>query len=88
MKAVKTLKPNQYALLLFFSIFILYTAEAQTIPMPKDVKFKIGDNMDWANKSFNDRDWENIQLGTSLKESEIKDNIYMERAGEQNPCLQ
>ena len=77
MKAVKTLKPNQYALLLFFSIFILYTAEAQTIPMPKDVKFKIGDNMDWANKSFNDHDWENIQLGTSLKETEIKDNIYV-----------
>ena len=38
MKVFKTLKPIGYAKLLFFLIFILYTTQAQTIALPKDVK--------------------------------------------------
>lgn len=76
MKATKNQKLVRYSLFLFFSIFIFCTAQAQSIPLPQNVKFKIGDNMDWANPSFNDKDWGYKQLGTILKDDEVKDNIY------------
>jgi len=42
-----------------------------------DAKCKIGDNLEWANLSFNDSDWDIKELGTSLKDySPSKENIY------------
>lgn len=76
MKTVHRLKPNRYFLFLFFSVFAFYTSQAQLVSLPKEVKCKIGDDMTWANQSFNDADWGSKQLGTSLKNDERKENIY------------
>jgi len=61
----------------FFSIAMLVvlisnTSQAQTINLPKDVKFKFGDSPEWANPAFNDSDWVNQQLGKSFR----KDSSY------------
>ena len=55
---------------------IFYSVQAQFIQLPREVKCKTGDNMTWATPSFNDADWGNQLLGTSLKNNGIKENIY------------
>lgn len=66
----------QFLMFLFFLVIIFFSAKSQSIPLPKDVKFKMGDDMAWANQSFNDNDWGSKQLGTSWAANEIKDNVY------------
>ena len=45
---------------------------AQSINLPKESKFKFGDNPEWANPTFNDGDWTNQELGKSFR----KDSSY------------
>ena len=45
---------------------------AQSINLPKESKFKFGDNPEWANPMFNDNDWVTQQLGKSF----TKDSSY------------
>ncbi len=56
-------------------IFVAGVAQAQLISLPNVVKCKIGDDLSWADPSFNDDGWGNRQLGTSLKSESSKD-IY------------
>jgi hypothetical protein len=66
---------------LLSALFILATiidpAEGQVNPLPQEVRFKTGDNMDWANPLFNDADWNSRRLGTSWKDTVTKENIYV-----------
>jgi hypothetical protein len=45
---------------------------AQSYNLPTDVKFKFGDNTEWANPAYNDNDWTMQRLGKSYK----KDSSY------------
>lgn len=45
---------------------------AQLISLPKEAKFKFGDDPVWANPAFNDGDWQNQQLGKSF----VHDSSY------------
>ncbi|MBL0272967.1 MAG: glycoside hydrolase family 127 protein [Chitinophagaceae bacterium] len=61
----------------FFSIVMLIVlistaAQAQTINLPKESKFKFGDDPAWANPAFNDIDWSNQLLAKSFR----KDSSY------------
>lgn len=76
MKNVFSGKSIRIILFLFISIVTFFSAQAQTIPLPKDVKFKIGDDVNWGIPSFNDNDWGTKQLGTSWGANEIKDSVY------------
>lgn len=49
---------------------------AQILSLPKDVKFMIGDGIGWADPSFDDANWSNRKLGTSLYDTTVKKNIY------------
>lgn len=60
-----------------FSIVILVSlidtaSQAQTINLPKEAKFKFGDNPAWANPAFNDNDWATQLLAKSFR----KDSSY------------
>ncbi|MBL0356644.1 MAG: glycoside hydrolase family 127 protein [Chitinophagaceae bacterium] len=60
-----------------FSIVILgvvisAASQAQSINLPKESKFKFGDNPEWASLAFNDNDWATQQLGKSFR----KDSSY------------
>lgn len=60
-----------------FSIVILVllidnASQAQSINLPKESKFKFGDDPEWAKPTFNDHDWANQQLAKSFK----KDSSY------------
>ncbi len=52
--------------------FICQSTAAQVISLPKEGKFKFGDNPDWADPAFNDTDWSNRQLAKSF----TKDSSY------------
>jgi DUF1680 family protein len=65
-----------YYLFVFFSIIIFNTSQAQFAPLPKEWKFKLGDDMEWANPSFNDAGWNNKQIGKNWAATGIKDNVY------------
>jgi len=61
----------------FFRVTLLIvaisaTSKAQTINLPKEVKFKFGDDLQWANPTFNDNDWGNQLLAKSFR----KDSSY------------
>ena len=61
----------------FFKVALLIvaisaTSKAQTINLPKEGKFSFGDNPEWANPTFNDKDWANQQLEKSFR----KDSSY------------
>lgn len=78
MKNIKTTfstKPGFFTLL--FLIMISLSINAQFVSLPKECKFKIGDDLNWANQSFNDADWASRQLGASMQVTEIKNNIYV-----------
>lgn len=62
--------------ILFVLLFIFSSSEAQINSLPKNWKFKIGDNMEWASPSFNDAGWANKQPGTSWSAKGMKDNVY------------
>ncbi|MDP3312098.1 beta-L-arabinofuranosidase domain-containing protein [Lutibacter sp.] len=54
-----TKKITLYFVTAFFSIIVFNKLNAQTINLPKEVKFKFGDNAEWAKTTFNDVNWEN-----------------------------
>jgi DUF1680 family protein len=62
---------------LFVLVTIINPAEGQVNLLPQEVRFKTGDNMDWANPLFNDADWNSRRLGTSWKDTVTKENIYV-----------
>jgi DUF1680 family protein len=51
---------------------IIVASQAQTVNLPKESKFKFGDNPEWANPVFNDNDWATQLLAKSFK----KDSSY------------
>lgn len=62
---------------LFVTIVMLlaatvFTSMAQSVNLPKESKFRFGDNMQWASPAFNDSDWGMQQLGKSFS----KDSSY------------
>jgi DUF1680 family protein len=63
-------------LLPLFIIFIVYPSQAQLVSIPQEVRLKIGDDISWADPSLNDTEWGKKLLGTSLKETDQKENIY------------
>jgi DUF1680 family protein len=68
---------KRYYWFLFLSLIIFsYSAQAQSVSLPNEWKFKLGDNLEWANPSFDDRGWGNKQLGTSWSATGMKDNVY------------
>lgn len=73
------MKPVSNLKLRLFSALLLVTAScasmAQLVSLPQVCKFKVGDDLAWANQSFNDADWGTTQLGSSLQ-SGLKTNIY------------
>ena len=50
--------------------------QAQIVPLPKVVKFILGDGNGWADPGFNDAGWGNKQLGTSLNDTTVRKNIF------------
>ena len=76
MKYIFPPKLIRYHLFVFFSIFIFNTSRAQDAPLPKEWKFKLGDNKEWANQSFDDANWGNKKIGTSWTAKGVKDNVY------------
>ena len=63
-------------LFLFFSITIFNITNAQVVQLPNEWKFMLGDDMQWANQSFNDSGWGNKQIGSSWSATGMKDNVY------------
>lgn len=67
-----TKKITLYFVFAFFSIIVFNELNAQTINLPKEVKFKFGDNLEWSKATFNDIDWENHIIPRSF----INDSTY------------
>jgi DUF1680 family protein len=59
------------SLMLLLGLFY-NTVHAQSINLPKESKFKFGDDLTWANPSFNDKDWTKQPLAKSFR----KDSSY------------
>ena len=59
---MKELFSKNTALVLLLSLFS-QAMFAQSISLPKESKFKFGDNPEWANPAFNDNDWANSTTG-------------------------
>ncbi|KAA9041245.1 hypothetical protein FW778_04205 [Ginsengibacter hankyongi] len=76
MKSFFSRRSTRYCLFIFSSIIMFGSAKTQTISLPHEWKFKLGDNMDWASASFNDAGWGNKQTGTSWSATGMKDNVY------------
>ena len=62
--------------LLLFSIFFLSIVRAQKGSLPIEWKFRMGDNLQWANQSLDDSNWSNKQVGSSWSATGMKDNVY------------
>lgn len=73
----KYFNPNPCLFTILLVAMISYSVMAQLVSFQKEVKFKIGDDKDWASQSFNDSDWGNRQLGASMQVTDVKDNIYV-----------
>src|ERR1017187_4641933 len=76
MQFIFSKKLVRYYSFIFFSITIFNTARAQSFPLPKDWKFKMEDDMGWADSSFNDNDWGIRQIGKGWSATGMKDNVY------------
>jgi DUF1680 family protein len=68
---MKELFSKNIILILLLSLFS-QAMLGQSINLPKESKFKFGDNPAWANPTFNDNDWGNQQLAKSFR----KDSSY------------
>lgn len=53
-------------------LLIVSSSQAQSINLPKEGKFRFGDDPEWANPAYNDSDWGMQQLGKSY----TKDSSY------------
>lgn len=76
MNSYFSIKSLQYYLLVFLTVALFFASKAQSVSLPQECKFKIGDDMIWANPSISDADWDIIQLGASRKDTTIKENIF------------
>jgi DUF1680 family protein len=76
MKSISPKKLIRHNLFIFFLIILSYATQAQLVQLPNEWKFKMGDNIDWAEQSFNDTGWGNKQLGTRWSATGIKDYVY------------
>ena len=56
-----------YRYLLIFIIVSTF-AEAQDVPITQGWKFKTGDQPEWTAADFNDKDWQNIEVGKPWEE--------------------
>lgn len=74
MQSAKLKKSTFYCL--FFSLLIPFSLQAQSVKLPIEWKFKLGDNMDWAKPSFPCADWNNKQIGKIFSANDVKDNVY------------
>lgn len=70
------LKLKHRLITLLFAIMISYASMAQLVSMPKECKFKMGDDLAWASPSFNDAGWVNKQLASSIDLTGIKADVY------------
>jgi DUF1680 family protein len=63
----------------FISLLLLFAIHgfSQSISLPSEVKYKIGDDMNWVNPVYNDADWANKRLGIGTKLTDVKENIYV-----------
>lgn len=63
----------------FITLVLLFAIHgfSQSISLPSEVKYKIGDDMNWVNPAYNDADWANKRLGIGTKLTDIKENIYV-----------
>jgi DUF1680 family protein len=62
------------AILISLSMLLFTGTKAQTIRLPKECKFKYGDDIAWASATFNDRDWEKKKLGEAFYFENKTDN--------------
>jgi hypothetical protein len=76
MNSIAPKRQIQRYLFLFFSIIIFNTTQAQIVQLPREWKFKLGDNMDWANQSYSDGDWGYKRVGRAFAAKGITDNVY------------
>ncbi len=60
----------------FFSLLICNTLQAQIYQLPNEWKFKLGDNAEWANSSFNDSLWDYKNVGLSWSAAGQTENVY------------
>ncbi len=63
---------KKYSISFSLALIITSITQAQSISLPKESKFKFGDNPEWANPIFNDGDWTIQELGKSFR----KDSSY------------
>lgn len=70
-----TTSKNQI-IITFLMLIIASISQAQSLNLPNDVKFKMGDKMVWSNQAFDDNDWGTKQLGKSWGTTEVKENVY------------
>ena len=76
MKYSFTEKIKRHCILALILVFITGTINAQSLPLPSSWKFKLGDNLGWANPSLNDSGWGSKAIGSSWAARGMKDNIY------------
>ena len=55
---------------------LINTAQAQTISLPREWKFKIGDNPEWANPTFDVSSWDTKFIGKSWSVTGQKQDVY------------
>jgi hypothetical protein len=67
---------SRYFFCLSFILLIANALQAQTALLPKECKFKIGNDMSWATQSYNDTTWGKMPLGTGMKISDTLKNVF------------
>lgn len=76
MEIISFKKALRHGVPAFFSFLFCCNVHSQKIPLPIEWKFKMGDNMLWADQSFDDTDWDKKQVGSSWAATGMKDNVY------------
>lgn len=55
-----------FVIVVILIVAISDSSQAQSVNLPREGRFKFGDNSEWANPAFNDSDWETQQLAKSF----------------------
>ncbi len=76
MRNLFCIKHGSLSCLLFFFAMLSTNAYAQTISLPSDWKFNIGDNAAWALPAFDDAAWELKPIGKMLAAPGQKDHVF------------
>ncbi|MDP1676510.1 MAG: glycoside hydrolase family 127 protein [Bacteroidota bacterium] len=69
-------KSVNYFLLIAILLGNVFFVQAQTLPLPTIWKFKIGDNPEWSNASFNDSLWDTKTIQISWSAKDLKANVF------------